>query len=114
MIAIGACANNSVAVRVCDVGKVGAGIAAVTAAGANILSGPDLMVLNPEKANLSAYGAAYKAARAKAESYARVAGLRIVRVLSTRDGGDGGTMAPMGQKERRADMAFSPDALRRR
>ncbi len=102
-------ASNSVAVRVRDVSKVGAAIAAATAAGANILSGPDLTVANPEKANLGAYGVAYKAARAKAESYAGAAGLRIVRVLSIRDGGDGGTMAPMGQAERRADMAFSPE-----
>ncbi|PTQ60092.1 hypothetical protein C8J45_11343 [Sphingomonas sp. PP-CE-3G-477] len=100
-------ASNSVAVRVRDVSKVGAAIAAATAA--NILSGPDLTVTNPEKANLGAYGVAYKAARAKAESYAGAAGLRIVRVLSIRDGGDGGTMAPMGQAERRADMAFSSE-----
>jgi hypothetical protein len=103
-------ARNSVAVRVRDVGKVGHGIAAVTANGANILSGPDLTVADPEKANLSAYGAAYKAARAKAESYAKAANLRIVRVLSIRDGGDGGTMAPMGQEESRADYAMRPQA----
>lgn len=103
-------ASNSVAVRVRDVSKVGAGIAAVTAAGANILSGPDLTVADPEKANLGAYGSAYKAARAKAESYAKAADLRIVRVLSIRDGGDGGTMAPMGQEESRADYALRPQA----
>lgn len=104
-------ASNSVAVRVRDVGKVGAGIAAVTAAGANILSGPELTVADPEKANLGAYGLAYKAARAKADSYAKAAGLRIVRVLSIRDGGEGGIMAPMGQEESRADMALSPQAV---
>jgi uncharacterized protein YggE len=103
-------ASNSVAVRVREVGKVGAGIAAVTAAGANILSGPELTVANPEKANLGAYGLAYKAARAKADSYAKAADLRIVRVLSIRDGGEGGTMAPMGQEESRADMVLSPQA----
>jgi hypothetical protein len=103
-------ASNSVAVRVRDVGKVGVGIAAVTAAGANILSGPDLTVSDPEKANLGAYGVAYKAARAKADSYAKAADLRIVRVLSIRDGGDGGTMAPMGEEESRADYAMRPQA----
>lgn len=103
-------ANNSLAVRVRDVSKVGACIAAVTAAGANILSGPDLTVADPEKANLGGYGLAYKAARAKADSYAKAADLRIVRVLSIRDGGDGGTMAPMGHEEGRADYAMSPQA----
>ncbi len=99
-------ASNSVAVRVRDVGKVGAAIAAATAAGANILSGPELSVADPEKANLSAYGAAYKAARAKAESYATAADLRIVRVLSIRDGGEGGAMPQMGAMESRAEMAL--------
>lgn len=99
-------ASNSVAVRVRDVGKVGAAIAAATAAGANILSGPELTVADPEKANLAAYGVAYKAARAKAESYAAAADLRIVRVLSIRDGGEGGAMPQMGAMESRADMAL--------
>ncbi len=99
-------ASNSVAVRVRDVGKVGPAIAATTAAGANILSGPELTVADPEKANLGAYGAAYRAARARAESYAGAADLRIVRVLSIRDGGDGGTMPQMGVMESRADMAL--------
>lgn len=103
-------ASNSVAVRVRDVSTVGAGIAAVTAAGANILSGPDLTVADPEKANLGAYGLAYKAARAKAESYAKAADLQIVRVLTIRDGGDGSAMAPMGQEESRADYAMRPQA----
>ncbi len=99
------------AVRVRDIGKVSAGVSAVTAAGANILSGPELTVSDPEKANLGAYGLAYKAARAKAESYAKAADLRIVRVLSIRDGGNGGTMSPMGQEESRADMVLSPQAV---
>ena len=91
-------ASNTVAVRVRDVRRVGAAIAAVTAAGANIVSGPDLSLSDPEKASLSAYGAAYRAARAKAEAYAAAANLRIARVLSIRDGGEGEQMAPMGDE----------------
>src|SRR3546814_6727991 len=60
-------ASNSVAVRVRDNKRVSEALAAVTAAGANIVSGPNLSVADPEKANLGAYGTAYKAARAKAE-----------------------------------------------
>lgn len=88
-------ATNSVAVRVRDPGKVGAAIASVTAAGANIVSGPNLSVADPERANLNAYGLAYKAARAKAEAYAAAAGLRVARVLAIYDGGQGGVMQPM-------------------
>lgn len=94
-------AGNTVAVRVRNTGRVGAAIAAVTAAGANIVSGPNLSVADPEKANLGAYGVAYKAARAKAEAYASAAGLRITRVLSIRDGGEGGYMPQMGDMEAR-------------
>lgn len=88
-------ATNQVAVRLRDTGKVGAAIASVTAAGANIVSGPNLSVANPERANLNAYGLAYKAARAKAEAYAAAAGLRVARVLAIYDGGQGGVMQPM-------------------
>src|SRR3546814_1568739 len=61
-------ASNSVAVRVRDNKRVSEALAAVTAAGANIVSGPNLSVADPEKANLGAYGTAYKAARAKADA----------------------------------------------
>src|SRR3546814_5570394 len=66
-------ASNSVAVRVRDNKRVSEALAAVTAAGANIVSGPNLSVADPEKANLGAYGTAYKAARAKADAYAAAA-----------------------------------------
>jgi uncharacterized protein YggE len=96
-------ASNTVAVRVRDTGKVSAAIAAVTAAGANIVSGPrpNLSVADPERANLGAYGAAYKAARAKADAYAGAAGLRIARVLAIHDGGQGGYMQPIADMEAR-------------
>jgi uncharacterized protein YggE len=42
---------------------------------------------DPEKAANSAYGAAYKAARSRAEAYAEAAGMEIARVLSIRDMG---------------------------
>src|SRR3546814_415258 len=51
-------ASNSVAVRVRDNKRVSEALAAVTAAGANIVSGPNLSVADPEKANLGAYGTA--------------------------------------------------------
>ncbi len=94
-------ASNTLTVRMRDTARVGEAIAAVTDAGANIVSGPDLSVTDPEKANLSGYDAAYKSARAKAEAYAKAAGLRIDRVLAIHDGGQGGYMPQMGAMDAR-------------
>jgi uncharacterized protein len=87
-------ATNQVSVRVRNVDKVSEAIGAVTAAKANILSGPTLTQSDPEKAKLSAYGNAYKAARARAAAYAEAAGMRISRVLAIKDGGMSGSPQP--------------------
>ncbi len=79
-------ANNSVEVRVRDIAKASEVVTAATAAGANLLSGPDLRLSDPEAASMSAYTNAYKAARARAEAYAGAANLKIARVLAIRDG----------------------------
>lgn len=81
-------ANNVVEVRVRDLPKAGEAIAAATEAGANILNGPSLTVADPEAASRSAYAQAYKAARARAETYAEAAGLKVARLLSIRDSGE--------------------------
>lgn len=78
-------ANNTIEVRVHDLGKAGQAIAATTQAGANVLSGPDLRVADAEAANRSAYVQAYRAARARADAYAQAAGLKVARVLAIRD-----------------------------
>jgi uncharacterized protein YggE len=80
-------ANNLIDVKVRDIKRAGEAIAAITEAGANLLSGPNLRVSDPENAARSAYAAAYRAARARAEAYARAAGLKVARVLAIRDGG---------------------------
>jgi uncharacterized protein YggE len=59
-----------------------------------VLSGPNLRVSDPENAARSAYAAAYRSARARAEAYAQAAGLKVARVLAIRDGGGGGTPPP--------------------
>lgn len=82
-------ANNLIDVRVKDIKRAGEALAAITEAGANVLSGPNLRVSDPESAGRSAYAAAYRAARARAEAYARAAGLRVTRVLAIRDGAGG-------------------------
>lgn len=86
-------ANNMVSVRVRDIKRAGEAIAATTQVGANVLSGPNLTVADPESAGRSAYAAAYRAARARADAYAAAAGLKVARVLAIRDTG-GGTPPP--------------------
>jgi uncharacterized protein YggE len=87
-------ASNTLTVRLRDVPKAGEAVAAATTAGANILSGPSLQIADPEKANRGAYIAAFQAARTRAEAYAEAAGMKISRVLTIRDGGQGGMPPP--------------------
>ena len=89
-------ASNNVTVRLKDLSKASEAIVATTEAGANLLSGPNLRVADSEKASLSAYAAAYQAARARADAYAAAAGLKVDRILAIRDGGQsGGEPMPM-------------------
>jgi uncharacterized protein len=87
-------ATNSVSVKIRKIDSAGEVIAAATGAGANILSGPILTVDDRETASLSAYAAAYKAARARADAYAKAAGLKVARVLSITDGSAMGAPMP--------------------
>ncbi len=87
-------ASNVVEVRLRDVTQAGQAIAATTAAGANVLSGPNLRVADPEAASRTAYAAAYRAARARADTYAEAAGLKVSRVLSIRDMPGAGSPMP--------------------
>ncbi len=89
-------ANNMIEVRLRDLKRVGEAIAVTTQAGANFVSGPNMIVGDPEAANRSAYAQAFKAARQRADAYAAAAGLKVARVLAIRDGGDAGPAAYYG------------------
>lgn len=102
-------ADNILEVKLRDMSKVGDAVTAVTEAGANVLSGPDLRVSDREAANRSAYAAAYRAARARAEAYAGAADLRISRVLSIHDGGEHGVPQPY-MRSYDANMAVAQSA----
>jgi uncharacterized protein YggE len=108
-------ASNVISVRVRQVDRAGAAIAAVTGAGANVLSGPDLRVSDPEAASRSAYADAYKAARARADAYAAAAGLTVERVLTIRDGGSSAPPAygvyGRAVTEQAAPVAVAPPAM---
>ena len=104
-------ANNIIEVRVRNLARAGRAIAAATDAGANILSGPNLRVADPEAANRAAYAQAYREARARAEAYAQAADLQVARVLAIRDAATAGdpyaAMADMAM-ERAAGQANEP------
>lgn len=83
-------AANNVEVRLDEMNRVSEAIASATEAGANLVSGPRLIVSDRENASKSAYANAYRAARSRADSYAEAAGLTVDRVLTIRDGGESG------------------------
>ena len=87
-------AANNVEVRLRAMPRVSEAITAVTEAGANLVSGPTLVVSDRESASKSAYAMAYKAARTRADAYAEAAGLEVARVLTIRDGGSGYSPEP--------------------
>lgn len=80
-------ASNTVNVRMRDIARASAAVSAVTSVGANIVSGPDLRIADPESAANLAYAAAYTNARKRAEAYAEAAGMEVSRVLYIRDAG---------------------------
>ena len=80
-------AGNVVEVTMRDPAKAGDAVTAVTEAGANIVSGPNLSMTDPEATANLAYADAYKAARKRAEAYAEAAGMEVSRVLYIRDAG---------------------------
>jgi uncharacterized protein YggE len=90
-------ADNIVEVKLRDMNRVGDAVAVVTDAGANVMSGPDLRVSDREGSSRSAYAAAYRAARARANAYAGAAGLQVKRVIAIYDGGESGMPVPYGR-----------------
>ena len=101
-------AYNVVEVTIRDMSKVGEAVTAVTEAGANVMSGPDLRVSNREAANKSAYAAAYRAARSRADAYAEAAGLKVSRILAIYDGGESYAPPPPYARDAVAQTAAPP------
>jgi len=80
-------AANVVEVTMRNPDRAGEAVTAVTEANANIVSGPSLSMTDPEATANLAYADAYKAARKRAEAYAKAAGMEVSRVLYIRDAG---------------------------
>jgi uncharacterized protein YggE len=89
-------ASNNVSVRFRDIARAGAVLDALVAAGANQIDGPNFSIDHPEAALDEARTEAVAKARARAELYARAAGLRVGRIVRiSESGGDGVPVRPM-------------------
>ncbi len=81
-------ATNSVSVRFRDVAKSGVILDALVGEGANQIDGPNLSIDQPDAALDEARADAVKRARARAELYARAAGMRVTRIVSITENGE--------------------------
>lgn len=80
-------ANNTVTVRFRDLSKAGPILDILVKEGANTISGPNLTLSQPEAAMDEARTDAVAKARARAELYAKAAGLRVDRILLISENG---------------------------
>jgi uncharacterized protein YggE len=100
---VGYQANNMLTVKQRDLKGFGKVLDALVAAGANQISGPSFQMDRPELGLDEARSNAMKAARARADLYAKAAGLRVVRILTIAEGG--GYQPPMPVMYAKAEMA---------
>lgn len=104
---IGYQASNGVTVRFREIARSGAILDALVAEGANQIGGPSLVIDKPETAQDEARAAAMATARARAELYARAAGLSVKRIVSISESGDygGGQPVPVMMAMRASDAS---------
>lgn len=86
-VIIGYQANNQVEVKQRKIGSYGKTIDTLVSAGANQVSGPSFQLDNPDVASDEARLEAMKKARARAELYAKAAGLTVKRILTISESG---------------------------
>ena len=90
-------ATNSVAIRFRDIARSGTILDTLAGVGANQIDGPNLSIDSPDAALDEARTAAVKIARARADLYARAAGMSVARIVSIAESGtnDGATPGPV-------------------
>ena len=105
-------ASNGVTIRFRDVARAGAILDALVAEGANQIEGPNLSIDQPDAALDEARTDAVKRARARADLYARAAGLHVVRMISIAENGEnaGGGNPPMAMMRTMAMKDSTPIA----
>lgn len=110
---VGYQANNTVSVKQRNLKAMGGVLDALVSAGANNANGPSFQVDDTDAAQDEARVAAMTKARARANLYARAAGLRVVRVISISEAGYAPPppMPVMYAKAAMADAAPTPIAV---
>jgi uncharacterized protein YggE len=87
--------NNDVTARIEDVGKLGSALDALVAAGANQINGVSFSIQNDAPFLEKARAQAIADARARAETYAKAAGVTLGPILSISEGGGEAPPRPM-------------------
>jgi uncharacterized protein YggE len=87
-------ATNTVTVKFHDIAKSGGILDALVAEGANQISGPNLSLENPDVALDEARTDAVTRARARAELYAKAAGMSVSRIISIDENGENAGSPP--------------------
>jgi len=100
-------ASNQLTVTFRDIQRAGPILDALVAAGVNQIGGPDFALEHPDAALDEARAQAMQKARAKAEVYARAAGLSIKRIVAI---GEGGGYAPEPPRPMMMAMARAKEA----
>jgi uncharacterized protein YggE len=101
-------ANNNVSVRQRKLEDMGKVIDALVNAGANQVNGPNFTLSEPDAASDEARTDAMKQARARADLYARAAGLRVVRVVSISESGGYAPPSPIMMRMDAAKVGAAP------
>jgi uncharacterized protein len=104
---IGYQVSNTVSVRQRKLGDYGKVIDTLVTAGANQVSGPSFMLDQPDAALDAARTEAVTKARARADLYARAAGLRVVRMISISESGGYSPPTPVMYRMAAQDAAAS-------
>jgi len=79
-------ANNTVNLKVRDIGKLGKVLDALVASGANQVNGPSFEIDQPDEAYDEARRGALEKAQARAAMYAKTLGVRVRRIVSISEG----------------------------
>jgi len=103
-------ATNMVAVRFRDIARSGTILDTLVKQGANQIEGPTLTIDKPDAAQDEARVDAVAKARARAELYARAAGLRVDRIVAIAEGGGNMPPPPMPMMMARAQSSDAAES----
>lgn len=99
--------SNTVTVKVSDLAKLGTALDALVRSGANQVNGVSFAIRDPKPLLARAREEAVKDAMAKAETYAKAAGVTLGPILSISEGG-GGTPRPVPMRVMALDASAPP------